>query len=178
MGVANSRFTPKRPASMSPFFGLVDEIDGRAIVVNVEVRAAAVSLPCAPLRPLATVTVYFVSTPIRAVGLKMTTASPSLQVNFPATAASRMPPGKFEPRTLIPFAADRSIGWLKRTTTSWNGPANFVLSTGEIASTAGVTVVNAQRKSSWSTPSAAEARPFAIRMRYVVAEARSSGRKR
>ena len=54
----------------------------------------------------------------------------------------------------------------------------LVLSTGEIASTAGVTVVNAQRKSSWSTPSAAEARPFAIRMRYVVAEARSSGRKR
>ena len=128
-------------------------------------RAAAVSLPCAPLRPLATVTVYFVSTAMRAVGLKVTTASPSLQVNFPGLGAvSTSPSTPFEPRTLIPFAADRSMGWLKRTTTSWNGPANFVLSSGEIASTAGVTVVKVQRKSSWSAPSAAEVRPFAIRM--------------
>ena len=102
---------------------------------------------------------YFDDSPRRAVGTKVATVASSFQMIRPGTAAPVVS------RTAMPPAAERSIAWLKVIVTSWRGLANWVLSSGAIEATAGVTVVNDQRKSSARTPSAAELRPFATRSR-------------
>ena len=172
IGVANCMPTPKRPALCSPFAGTVDATAGRPTVVNDEVRSSEVSPPRAPRSPFSTDTTYLDDSPSRTVGLKVATVTSSFQLIRPGTAAP------VRSRTAMPPAAERSIDWLKAMATSWFGLANCVFSSGVIDATAGVTVLNDQRKSSASAPSAAEARPFATPRRYVAFGSRSLGMKR
>ena len=148
------------------------ETDGGAIVVNAEVRSTLVSPPRAPRRPFSTVTTYRVDVARRPFGVKVAAVASSFQLIRPGTTA---PTGV---RTVMPPPAERSIGWLKVIVTACCGLANWVLSSGEIAATPGVTVVKLQRWSSARTPSAALLRVFATRTRYVVVGRRSVGMNR
>src|SRR2546425_12824608 len=103
------------------------------MVVNVAVRPLAVTPPCAPLRPLSSVTVYLAWTPRRSVGLNESSVWASFHESFPAGAA---PVAAFA--ILKPLAADGSIGWLKPTSTCCHGPQEIQFVSGWIESTAGV----------------------------------------
>src|SRR6267143_4208770 len=147
-------------------------MDGSAIVTNVDVRGFALTPPCAPFSPLSSVTLYRVWTPSRSLGFHESTVRASFHLRFPGGTA---PVSAFW--MLKPACAAGSIGWLKATSTSWYGPQKIQLVSGWIRSTAGMIVVNVAVKSCCSTPSAAEVSPFATVRLYVVAGARSDGRK-
>ena len=91
--------------------------DGAAIVVNMAVRACALTPPWTPLRPLSTVTVYRVCTPSRCDGFQERTVCLSFQLSPPGGA---MPVSALT--MLKPDAALGSIGWLNVTSTCCQGP--------------------------------------------------------
>ncbi|OLC54399.1 MAG: hypothetical protein AUH85_11985 [Chloroflexi bacterium 13_1_40CM_4_68_4] len=90
---------------------------GRLTTVNDEVRALAVAPPRALRRPAFTVTTYFVSFAIRALGLNVSTVCVAFQARVPGTT----PPVTLFVTT-TPSPAESLIGWLKVTTASCHGP--------------------------------------------------------
>ena len=102
---------------------------------------------------------YFVSLCIRAVGLSVRTVRSAFHVARSGTSVPSV-----LSRTVTPDDADPSMGWLNVTTTSCHGPPYSHAPSGTIESTAGEIVVNDERKSLSSTPSAADVSPFFTRI--------------